>query len=124
MSVVTLSAKMYELAFRRFASTSLPKTSFPFDKFQNLYQYTTYIEVESEYSTPEKPIRSYVPLQFIREETATLTAGDGPSIIIWCKALDNDTRQIQFTKAYFMILVKRRLVHTDKNIVREVKIEW
>lgn len=124
MSTVTLSAKMYELAFRRFPNTLLPKTSFPFDKFQNLYQYTTYIEVESEHSTPEKPIRSYVPLQFMCEEKATLTAEDGPSIIIWCKSLDNDARQIQFTKAYFMMLVKRGLVHTDKNTVREVKIEW
>jgi len=123
MTTVTLSAKMHQVAFYRNAIYPLPATSTAFSKFQHLYQYTTYIRVDSEYATADHPICNYIPLHYIREESAIIVASEGPSIIILCK-LPNQEEYIQFTKAYFMSLVNKGLVHTDVNIIRVEKISW
>jgi hypothetical protein len=125
MSTITLSAKMDELAFVQVPSAPRPSTSTPLTKLQQLYQFTTFVETESIYSTPEKPIRAYIPLQFVREESAHIMMNGTPDMIMWCKvADDSDERLIQFTKNYIMMLVKRGVVYTDTNVIRKIKVEW
>ena len=125
MSTITLSAKMNELALVQMPSAPRPSTSVPLTKLQQLYQFTTFVETESIYSTPEKPIRTYIPLQFVREESALTTTTSPSEMIMWCKvADDSDERLIQFTKNYMMMLVKRGVVYTDTHVIRKVKVEW
>jgi hypothetical protein len=123
MTTITLSALLTECGLSKQKDQSLPAGSKPFTMFQHLYQYTTYVEAESIYSTPEAPIKTYLPLQFIREESGILVPSEGSTIVIWCKLL-NDDRVVQCTKGFFMKMVQRGIVYTNMNTVRVEKVSW
>ena len=119
-SDVTLSSILSKLELNRHGE-SLPKSATPFTKYQHLYQYTTIIESESIYSDPKNPIKSYVSLQFVREELATLVQSEGPAMLIWCKMGE---QIVEFSKAYFMQLIKNGRVYTDMTSVRVTSVTW
>jgi hypothetical protein len=120
--MITLSRKIRELEDGLYSPVHLPKTSVQLTKIQQLYQHITYVTVE------HNTIKTYVPLQYIREETATLESyratKNEPMHIIWCTALDGDLRTIQFTKGYFTLLIDRGLVYTDPQSVRNQAVTW
>jgi hypothetical protein len=122
MATITLSAAINQAALKRTSGT-LPSTSTPLTKIQQLYQHTTYVESESIYSTPEKPVRSYIAFQYLREESAILIPSEGSEIVIWCKSVSDD-RILQFTKKYFMMLVNRKQVYSDTHMQRIEHVGW
>ena len=117
---ITLSSILSKMELNRLGE-SLPKSATPFTKYQHLYQYTTVIESESIHSTPKNPIMSYVSLQFVREELATLVQSEGPAMLIWCKMGE---QIVEFSKAYFMQLIKNGRVYTDMTSVRVTSVTW
>jgi hypothetical protein len=122
MTTITLSKKLREVTDIPSYPSQLPQTSIPLTKLHQLYQYTTYIEVET------NSIPLYIPLQYIREETVVIESyshkKNDPEHIIWCNVLDGDVRTIQFTKGYFALLMERKQVYIDPQSVRKEIITW
>jgi len=122
MQTITLSRKISETESSK-RVLDLPESSVPFTKFQHLYQYTTYIKTELDTHDKDTPRYSYIPLQFVREDNVTIAQSIGPEIYITCNALD-DNRTVEFSKGYFMLLVKRNQVYTNMNVKRAEKVTW
>lgn len=115
--MTTLSALIYDFCISKTNGYMLPSQAMPFESFEQLYHNTIYVHATSINSTKQNPIDSYIPLEYVQEETATLVHTRrletdpllrNPMQIITCK-IPNEERIVQFNKEYFMGLVKKDL---------------
>ena len=127
MATLTLSAALGKFEVKHSSAHSLPDMAIPLTDIRQLYTSPVYVSVES-----VDGIKSYLGIQYEREESMmsyspVFTDKDPvlkrPVILIWCKEL-NGTNTIQFTKDYFMMLVKRGQVFADPQGKRVHKSNW
>jgi hypothetical protein len=118
MTTLTLSAALNSLNM-----VDLPDKTVPLTDIRQLYTSPVYVC---------DGVTSYLGIQYEREESMisyspVFTDKDPvlkrPVIIIWCKEL-NGVNTIQFTKDYFMMLVKRGQVFADPQGKRVHKSNW
>jgi len=118
MTTLTLSAALNSLNM-----IDLPDKTVPLTDIRQLYTSPVYVC---------DGVTSYLGIQYEREESMisyspVFTDKDPvlkrPVIIIWCKEL-NGVNTIQFTKDYFMMLVKRGQVFADPQGKRVHKSNW
>jgi hypothetical protein len=128
--MTTLSALIYDFCISEVNGYMLPAQAMPFESFEQLYHNTVYVQVSSIHSTTEKPIDSYIPLEYVQEESVTLVHTRrietdpllrNPMQIITCK-IPNEERVVQFNKEYFMGLVKKGLVYMGAK--KKVVVSW
>ena len=128
--MTTLSALIYDFCISETNGYMLPSQATLFQSFEQLYHNTIYVHATSINSTEQKPIDSYIPLEFVQEETATLVHTRrletdpllrNPMQIITCKIL-NEERIVQFNKEYFMGLVKKGLVYMGAK--KKAVVSW
>jgi len=128
--MTTLSALIYDFCISEVNGYMLPSHAMPFESFEQLYHNTVYVQASSIHSTKEKPIDSYIPLEYVQEESATLVHTRRietdpilrtPMQIITCK-IPNEERVVQFNKEYFMGLVKKGLVYMGAK--KKVVVSW
>ena len=128
--MTTLSALIYDFCISEVNGYMLPFHAMPFESFEQLYHNTVYVHASSIHSTKEKPIDSYIPLEYVQEESATLVHTRrietdpilrNPMQIITCK-IPNEERAVQFNKEYFMGLVKKGLVYMGPK--KKAVVSW
>ena len=128
--MTTLSALIYDFCISETNGYMLPSQATLFQSFEQLYHNTIYVHATSINSTEQNPIDSYIPLEFVQEETATLVHTRrletdpllrNPMQIITCKIL-NEERIVQFNKEYFMGLVKKGLVYMGAK--KKAVVSW
>lgn len=128
--MTTLSALIYDFCISEVNGYMLPSQAMPFESFEQLYHNTVYVQASSIHSTKEKPIDSYIPLEYVQEESATLVHTRrietdpilrNPMQIITCK-IPNEERIVQFNKEYFMGLVKKGLVYMGPK--KKAVVSW
>ena len=127
MTTLTLSAALSKFELQHSSAHFLPDTTIPLTDIRQLYTSPVYVGVESIDGK-----KSYLGIQYEREESfisysPIITDKDPvlkrPVILIWCKEL-NGANTIQFTKDYFMMLVKREQVFADPQGKRVHKSNW
>ena len=128
MATLTLSVALGKFELKHSPVHSLPDTAIPLTDIRQLYTSPIYVSVESVVDSK----KSYLGIQYEREESMmsyspVFTDKDPvlkrPAILIWCKEL-NGASTIQFTKDYFMMLVKRGQVFADPQGKRVHKSNW
>ena len=128
--MTTLSALIYDFEISEVNGYMLPSQAMPFESFEQLYHNTIYVHATSIHSTEQNPIDSYIPLEYVQEETVTLVHTRRietdlllrtPMQIITCK-IPNEERTVQFNKNYLMSLVKKGLVYMGAK--KKAVVSW
>lgn len=128
--MTTLSALIYDFCISETNGYMLPSQATPFQSFEQLYHNTIYVHATSIHSTEQNPIDSYIPLEYIQEESVTLVHTRrletdpllrNPMQIITCK-IPNEECIVQFNKEYFMGLVKKGLVYMGAK--KKAVVSW
>ena len=131
MTTVTLSALIYDFGTSKVNGYILPSNVVPCQTFKELYKNYFYVKASSVCGTVENPIDSYIPLEYLKQETVTLVHKirldltppilSTPMLIITCK-LQNEELLVQFNQTYIIELIKEGLVYIGPKTI--VEVQW
>jgi len=100
----TLSAKITELALSKSLIKSKlysePDQIQPISKVNAIYTNIFYVRFESEYSTPDRQLLYYIPLQFVSEIEVVLRSKH--VVLFECTMADDPDERIQIRKDYLL----------------------